>query len=374
MAPTATIENIVTKDAPRAPLAPVDPNVKLPPAVVAAAARVEALHKQAYQPDAPTPPTGEVQPQPATVDGGPAPQSLAPPAPAPAPAPQPAPPAPQVTGISNQPAPPAVDEDHRFRSMQGRFHASQQQLRDAQNTLGQMSAELSAAMNRVEALEARISQPTPQRLITDKDRTDFGDEFLDAASRAARDVISPEVAALRSEVTNLKQTVQKNNIQGVYSALDQQVGENWRTVNRSAPFVHWLSLRDPISGGIRKVLLDRAFQAADAARVVAIFQSFVAEDAATRPADPGPQTQPQPAPAASGQRLPAVNLESLAAPGRARSTPGISPAAEKRIYTQADIKGFYRAVSAGIYAGRDADKDAIERDIFAAQHDGRVRG
>lgn len=54
-------------------LAPIDPNVPVPPAVKAAAARAEAIHAQAYQTPAPEPATPPVT-APVTAAPEPTPQ------------------------------------------------------------------------------------------------------------------------------------------------------------------------------------------------------------------------------------------------------------------------------------------------------------
>jgi hypothetical protein len=116
--------------------------------------------------------------------------------------------------------------------------------------------------------------------------------------------------------------------------------------------------------------------------VVAIFKDFVTEVRATGGVVPGTQ------PAAQQQvqdqqqsRQAAVNLETLAAPGRARPAGGDTPntPAEKPTYTRQQIAQFYadkrRAIQGqGPYAGRDQEAARIEADIMAAQMEGRVRG
>ena len=118
-------------------------------------------------------------------------------------------------------------------------------------------------------------------------------------------------------------------------------------------------------------LLKAAFQAADAPRVVAFFKGYKAEQQATGqvPAPAGQQQPPAPI-------VPAVALETLVAPGRAKPASGDSAlsAADKPIYTRADIQRFYGLVRQGYYAGREQDKARDEASIFLAQREGRVRG
>lgn len=368
----------VTRDAPRTIHPPIDTSVKLPPSVVALAAKADALHQAAYsqQPPAPAQPDG-LQPP---VAGQTAPPTAPPPAPAPV-----APPTPSVDTLAQYapealPAPPADEGswEHKFKSQQGRVTAQNTQLRQMQAQMTEMGNELMSAQQRIEELQrggvVQRQQPSPgPGLLTEKDRTDFGDEFLDAAARAGAERLLPEVAAVRQENQETRAQLHKIQLGQVYAALDQQVGVNWRNVNRHPTFLAWLALRDPISGAMRKTLLDGAMQAADAARVVNIFRGFLAEDAASRPAAPAPQPQPA-APPAAAPRQPAVTLEQLAAPGRASAAPGSPPAVEKPIYTRNDINQFYHDVTRGKYAGREAERAAIEYDIVqVAPREGRLR-
>lgn len=364
----------VTRDAPRAPLAPVDAAVKIPDAVRRAAEIADNYYKKPDPPvdgqaAPPVDPNAPTHPSPVTPPVGAAAGTEPPVAPV-------APPADgQVTAPVTPPTPPAAPEggdnwEHKFKSQQGRIAALNQQNRQMQDQLVQMSDQLIAAMKKIEA--ATAAPPPRQKLVTAEDEQTYGSDFIDVARRAAKEELNPEVSALTTQVQELKQTIQKSSRDQLYQTLDSYVPD-WKEINRHPVFFRWLALRDPISGAIRKQLLDGAFQAADAARVVAIFQGFLAEDAASRPAAPAAP----PPPAAGVQppaRVPAVELAALAAPGRARSAPASGAAVEKPIYSHAQIAQFYRDSAAGAFAGREAEKAAIEADIFAAQREGRVRG
>lgn len=365
MSGTAVVDNAPVHDAPRAHLPPVDPSVVIPEAVRRAAEIAENYYKK---PDAPVAPVAgaPAEPTPPPVGDPPAPPTPPLQVTAPVTPPEPAPLAPLA------PAGEDGDWEHKFKSQQGRIGSQAKTIQQLQDQLADMGNELSRATQFIEQVQAQQNAPAPERLITDEDETTFGSDFINVARKAAKETMSPEVEGLKHQVASLEQSLQETAKRNFYVALDRDV-PNWRIVNRDANFSRWLGLRDPMSGAIRKVLLDGAFRAADAARVAAIFKGFVAVDAASRPADPASLTPPAPEPPAPARQA-VVALETLAAPGRARSVPATSATTEKSTYTTRDISKFYDDVRKGLYAGRDADKMARENDIFAAQREGRVIG
>lgn len=363
--PNATVENAAVHDAPRAPLAPIDASVTVPASVRAQIERAENYYKQPAEP---------------------APQDGQQPAAAGDPAPQPAAGAPAVTApVTQQPAAapaPAAGEDdpnsqtweHKYKSIHGRFTSQSQQMRTMQDQLSEMGNELMATQRRlaeVQQQEPQVrAQQRVQSLVTDDERRDFG-EFIDVAAKAAQDVLNPQVTQLQGQVQQMSSALRAQAQRDMYRDLTQQV-PNWRIINRAPNFLRWLGLRDQMSGAIRRALLGDAFEAADAARVIAIFQGFVSDEAASRPAEPAVQVDPAPAPVPA--RQPALSLEALAAPSGARSVPAAMASTEKPIYSRRDIDTFYSEVRRGHWAGRDAERMAKEHDIVnVAPREGRIR-
>jgi hypothetical protein len=64
-------------------------------------------------------------------------------------------------------------------------------------------------------------------------------------------------------------------------------------------------------------------------------------------------------------------LERQVSPGKPRS--GSTPTGSSaKVYSPDDIKKFFEDVRKGKYKGREAERDRLERDIFAAQRDNRI--
>jgi hypothetical protein len=165
--------------------------------------------------------------------------------------------------------------------------------------------------------------------------------------------------------------VQTTRAKGELKGRLAQVIPNWQEVNSSTEFKNWLRLPNIYTGQVRQQMLNAAYEAADAPKVIAFFNDFLKEGVATGQMAPAASYEQPPAP-----RQAAMNLESIAAPGRAKPASGESPSqalADKPIYTRAQIKTFYDQVRAGYYAGRESVKSNIEHSIFSAQAEGRVR-
>lgn len=338
------------------PLAPADISVVLPAAVRAQMARAEELLQQSQAPQ--DPPAGENEN-----------------------APQDPPLTHEVRAEHAPPQtpPPAQDDqswEHRYNSMKGRFEASERKLSSLQNQIAELTDANNSLRNMVTALETRApaSPPAqaplkPESLITDEERAEFGDEFLDVVARRAAEAVAPKFSELKHENEQLRNQLGKvgekfivDAREKLYSDLDATVPQ-WRETNHSQEFLDWLDLVDPYAGVIRKTLMRQAFERNDTPRVKAFFNGFHAEVAATAPASPGNS------PSDDGK----VSLESLAAPGRAKTGAAPASPSEKPTFTRAYVAQFYRDGRMGKWAGREVERNALEAQIIEAGREGRIR-
>ena len=360
----------------------VDPNVRIPSSVTAGAHAADKLHEQFYpkDPNQPAAPAKEAVPQPAQ------------PEPVNAPTPEQIEAArvalEQAVARQAQPAPAATPQDtnapadgdvsaeawrHRFLSMQGRY-------KSAQTTIGSMEhqmTELGQELVRTQSLLAAARQAPPlgqdnrpahNKLITDEDRTNYGDDLIDLTRRAAREAVGPELDSLRAENQSLKKTVNTSVKQTLFSDIARAVPD-WKQINNTVQWRTWLTLPNLYTGQVRQQMLDAAIAGAEAPKVIQLFRDFLAEARATGQTIQPAQQEQQVAPRAA-----AVPLESLAAPGRARPAGGDAPqSSEKPIYSRAQISKFYDDSRKGLYAGREAEYRQIEADLNAAQREGRIR-
>lgn len=270
-------------------------------------------------------------------------------------------------------APASAPEDnweHRYNSMKGRFERSEAEksrLAGEISNLHRLLAEVQAAQSAPAQSGVRF-----ERLVTPEEEQDYGPDLLGVVGRKAKEELTPEIKALEARIAQLQSQLQGVTAQNqmsarerMYQTLDQEL-PNWREINEDPEFLSWLNLPDLYSGAIRRDLLGAAYQRSDAARVAAFFKGFITDEAATNPAGGNSE---RPTAAESGKR---PSLERLAAPGRAKTSAAPAPV-EKPFFTRAEIAKFYSDVHRGAYRGREEEKDRIERQIFDAQRDRRIR-
>lgn len=134
---------------------------------------------------------------------------------------------------------------------------------------------------------------------------------------------------------------------------------NFRQINDNEAFQSWLLDVDPLTGITRQTYLDDAQRALDARRVASFFRTWL-------------ESTGQAAVAQSTGDSRRSELEKQVSPGRSRSTGTPATANQGKTYSPDDIRAFFDAVRSGKYKGREQERARIERDIFAAQREGRI--
>jgi hypothetical protein len=236
--------------------------------------------------------------------------------------------------------------------------------------LTEINANLGSQVQNLSTTVTQLQQPQqpPKPLITDEERKAYGDDLLSVVERKALEAVSPHLQRLQQENQQLKNRVARDEARSIYDILASEI-PNWQEVNTHPDFLSWLNLPDLYSGQVRAGMLRAAFGAGETARVLAFFRGFLAEHPELRGQAPQAQAAAQ-APA----RTPAMDLKTIASPGKARPSPGNAPlTAEPIVITNRDIDRFYERVRKGEFAGRLEQKNAEEAKIHAAIRDGRVR-
>jgi len=331
-------------------LAPTDPNVRLPAAVVAATQRALAMQEQQRREAA-----GEPDPAPEAPPANPQPQTATP----------------------SAPQTPEPDLEHKLKSAEGRLAKAERERQALAQRLAALEAQRPAPQQQQQQPR---QQPMPEikKLVTAEEEEEFGQEFLGVVGRKAREELAGEMFKLQRQLNELSGSVNSVSTVVVTSEREKmktQLDEAlppWRQINYDERFLSWLALPDPFSGVTRHELLKSAYSSNNAARVLTFFKAFVAEEAAGSPPSPGSETPPTPTPSGGNGSQPGkIPLESLAAPGRASPAATQVPA-DKPIITRQQITQFYADVAAGRYRGREAEKLENDAAIILASNEGRI--
>ena len=257
------------------------------------------------------------------------------------------------------------DWQQKYRSLQGMYNADVPRL-NAENR------DLSSRVSQLEGLLSTVQEPTQQtpvhadKLITDDDVKEYGDSIA-VMRKAAREEVSQEIAQLRQQLGQLQgvlpqvQQVQaqqkKSGEQTFWGAIASEV-PNWSDINNDPDFQSWLLAIDPLTGISRQTYLEDAQKNLDSGRVVNFFRTWEGANGTTNTAQVDRSAQQS-------------QLQKQVAPGRSRNN-GVKTSGQNQTYTQEDIKEFYSDVRKGKFKGRDDERGRIERDIFAAQQEGRI--
>lgn len=334
-----------------------DDQLAIPESVKAAAARADALHKAAYAKveEAADAPAAEV-----TSQGNPEGNTEVTPAPAPE----------VITPVVTAPAPAPVkteDWEHKFNSMKGRFDRSEQERRKLNDRLAGMEQVVATMQTPTEP--ERPVELDPATMLTAAEREAYGDEFIATVAKVAHQnpevtKLKNELQLLKSQLANVDASIGQDARDRMHALLTSEI-PNWLEVNKDPKFSDWLALTDVYSGAIKHELLKTAYAANDGPRVLNFFKGFLAEEAALVP-----PTTPAPAPEVNAGKVP---LESLAAPGRAKTAAATNAPAEKPIYSRAFVTQFYSDCARGVYRGRDDEKNRIDASIIEAGREKRIR-
>lgn len=263
--------------------------------------------------------------------------------------------------------------EQKYRTLQGMHNADAARFR----------SELAAANNAYHSLEQRLVEVeraaqtpvTPATYVTAQDEEEYG-ETLDMVRRAAKEEAEKifrgsetaylaRIAQLEAEVSRVNNTVvpvvqdlSRSQVEQAkaefWGAISTQV-PNWQTINNDQAFKDWLLETDEITGATRQQFLAQAQSELNASRVIKFFKEW------ERTAAGGPTPAP---------RNSQAELEKYVAPGTSRATVPVD--STKKQWTREEISKFYQDSMMGKYANRLDEKKRIEKDIFAAQAEGRV--
>jgi len=259
--------------------------------------------------------------------------------------------------------------EKRYKSLQGMYNAEVPRLHAEKR-------ELESRVSQLESLMTTLGTPNQpsiapaQALVTAADVEEYGDS-IDVMRRVSREEVVQQQTRI-DELENLVRGMQTSVVpqvqqlqhrqavttEQVFWADIQSAVPDWQDVNVDPEFQSWLLDVDPLTGISRQTYLDDAQRNLDARRVTNFFATWKAQTG---------QSVAQPSRKADA----ASQLEKQVAPGRGRSG-AVQGSGEPKTYNSNDIKKFFSDVQKGKFKGKEQERDRKERDIFAAQREGRI--
>lgn len=212
--------------------------------------------------------------------------------------------------------------EQRYKTLKGKYDAEIPRLKDELDNMRQYVArvtqELMALKARAEGEGRReekepepheLLQPEKVQLLTDDDKELHGEELIDLAVRAARQVLAEagltrtadavrklteRVSRLEEQVSTVSQQSGQTQMAVVYEELRRRI-DGFDELMQSQQFAEWLAQPDPLSGVQRSTLADAAVAQGDIQRAVAIVEAFIRETG-WRPSQGRQEQQTQQAP------------------------------------------------------------------------------
>jgi hypothetical protein len=258
--------------------------------------------------------------------------------------------------------------EQRWRTAQGMINAELPRLNAQIQGLSQRNQQLEQLISNMQNVPAPTPEPvTPVSSLTAEETEEYG-ESIDIMRKVSQEVAGhyqQEIDGLKNTIAQLQGTVvprveqiaskqAQTAEQSFWSSLTTAV-PNWREINDNQDFQSWLLEVDPLSGLARQTYLEDAQRNMDYPRVASFFSSWQSATGA----------------AVAQPNRTASELEKQVTPGKGRSS-GTSQGGTPKTYTPQDITKFFEKVRTGKFAGKEKERDIIERDIFAAQAEGRI--
>ena len=249
----------------------------------------------------------------------------------------------------------------KYKSLQGMYNADVPRLSSENRNLTSRVTQLEQLLSTMEKPTVKESVQA-EKLITPEDEKEYGDS-INIMRKAARE----EIAQLKQQIQQLQDVVpkvqqvqtqqKKSSEQNFWNTIANEV-PNWQDINKNEAFQAWLLEVDPLTGISRQTYLEDAQNNLDANRVVNFFKTWEGEFGVAKSAQTDRKAQQS-------------QLQKQVSPGKSRNN-GAKASGQPRTYTNDDIKEFFSDVRKGKYKGRDDERGRIERDIFAAQQEGRI--
>jgi len=234
--------------------------------------------------------------------------------------------------------------EQRYRSLDGMIRQKDATIRKLETLIAQMQTTQPAAEQKQE-----IQKPQSPPADEVKDRSEFGDDLVDMVYRA----IDRRLAAIESRLASVENVAKETHAEATstrqarfFEALDARV-PGWREIDKSEEFTQWLH-----ASPSRVEYVKQGMARLDVDAIAEIFELYKVVSGTGRAQDADAPAKPS-----LGKKVaPSKGVSNTAAP------------AEKRAWRRSEIIAVYQ--NRRKYSQKEFDR--LQREIFAAQREGRV--
>jgi len=236
--------------------------------------------------------------------------------------------------------------EERYKALQGKYNAEVPRLhQEIKDLKEQVRNSLQRESIPRETEQPIAPPPLPQSEYINKIRDDYGDELANAfaASKAENDTLRQQV----NDLLNRTNQIQSNSSLTQFAAMLAQQGIDFDQQNNDPLFLEWLGEVDAFAGISKQQMLSQAFEAGDLTRAAQFFTAYAGQQGTSQ------KIEPKPKPSMEEH----VKVPSNAAPKEnVMDTPVV--------WTQEQIREFYRNKTAGMYSPEEAER--LENQLFIA--------
>ena len=252
-----------------------------------------------------------------------------------------------------------VEEDdykQKWLSLQGMYRKSKEQVDSLISQNRQLTEKIDRFMAEPKGKGETLAPDASTKEITDHLRSlsdEYGEDFTNALSSVVKQMVGSELKSVTGDLAKVREqvnTVQKDTVEDRQTAFKQGLTQrcpDWFSIFQSDQFAGWLDSNvEALSGRTYGDLFEQANNDWDMDRMVRFFESYKKNNGKVVEERPDPRKQ-------------------HVVPGRSKAS---APPTKKvdRQWDGNSINKFYDDVRRGIYNGKEAEMQAIEEEIFAA--------
>lgn len=240
---------------------------------------------------------------------------------------------------------------HRYLTLQGIQQAEARSTKELKQQFEQLQAEIT---------KLKAAPVSVQSLVSDEEKSEFGEDLIDVQRRIAKEELAPltaQMEALAEENKKLREQLSQVDATVASSGFEQRLKQavpDFYEINDDPRWVAWLDEVDPILRAPRRSVAQAAYERGDVEATSAYVKMFKSTITSVAPSKADKELNSQVAPSKSST---------------ATSPTDSSP----RVYTEAEAGQLFDKVGQLYRQGKTEEASKLDAELTLAYHEGRVR-